>query len=137
MSDIVLPFLPAYTPKQAASLVIKKTSFKNARKFINALAKRDLILVKERPGNEVEIWDIDFDEPIFKDFVPYRLPKKESSATNGSSHSSSTLPEGATDDEIGQKLKKVELYKPQASLTPIFKSNDARLATTSRVCFVF
>jgi translation initiation factor 2D len=129
MSDLVLPFLPAYTSKQTASLVIKKTSYKNARKFIKALEKRKLVLVKEKPGNEVDIWDIDFNDPTFTDFVPYRLPRKQSYASNGVSQLHDDGQESTADDAIGQRLRKVDLFKPNASVLPIFKSNKARCVT--------
>jgi len=127
MSTLVLPFLPIFTPQQAESLVIKKTSYKNARKFIKSLDKQKLVLTKERPGNEVDILDIDFEDASIKDFQPYRLPKKETSAEKSNSNSNGAESAGV-DDSIGQKLKKVDLYKPHDKLADIFKASNARYA---------
>lgn len=122
MSNLVLPFLPAFTPKQVEALQIKKTSWKNIRKFIKFLEKQKLVLAKERPGNEVDILDIDFEDTAFKDFQPYKLPKKgtQSSTTNANT----TADSGPTgDDAIGQRLKRVELYKPERGVVTIFKNS--------------
>ena len=119
MASFVLPYLPIFTPKQAESLVIKKTSWKNARKFIKALHKEKLLLSKDRPGNEVDVLDVDFEDGAFQN----RLPKKETSA--GSSNGPKA-PSGNSegDDSIGQQLKKVDLFRPKDSLAPLFKSAD-------------
>jgi len=127
MSTLVLPFLPIFTPQQAESLVIKKTSYKNARKFIKSLDKQKLVLTKDRPGNEVDILDIDFEDTSIRDFQPYRLPKKQTSTEKSNSNSNGTESAGV-DDSIGQKLKKVDLYKPHDKLADILKASNARYA---------
>ncbi|KAF4313667.1 RNA binding protein ligatin tma64 [Botryosphaeria dothidea] len=128
MANLVQPFLPAFTPAQAASLQIKKTSFKNIKKFIKSLDKTQLVKSKDRDGNEVVILDIDFHDQAFKDFKPYRLPKKETAA--GSSlgrgdKANATASASGDDTSIGQKLKKVELFKPKEKLAPIFSAASA------------
>ncbi|EOD52216.1 putative rna binding protein ligatin protein [Neofusicoccum parvum UCRNP2] len=121
MANLVQPFLPAFTPKQTASLQIKKTSFKNIKKFIKSLDKAQLVKSKDRDGNEVVILDIDFTDQTFKEFKPYRLPRKENA---GGSSKANTVASG-DDTSIGQKLKKVELFRPKEKLAPLFSSASA------------
>ncbi|EKG11222.1 Translation initiation factor SUI1 [Macrophomina phaseolina MS6] len=133
MATLVQPFLPAYTPAQAASLQIKKTSFKNIKKFIKSLDKAKLVKSKDRDGNEVVILDIDFADPAFKDFKPYRLPKKDtaggSSLGRGEKATTTATPGsssgGGDDPSIGQKLRKVELFRPKEKLAPLFTAANA------------
>lgn len=120
MSALVLPFLPAFTQKQTESLVIKKTSWKNARKYIKALDKQKLLLSKDRPGNEVDVLDIDFKDLAFQDFRPYKLPKKETGGSQSKNGTSTGAETG--DDSIGQKLKRIELFRPKDSLAPLFET---------------
>ena len=118
MSNLVLPFLPTFTPEQAAALQIKKTSWKNTRKFLIALGNKKLVLIKEAK-NEAVVRDIDFDDPLIKDFEPYRLPKKEPSV-NASTTAANKSTAGNDDLSIGQQLKIQNLYKPRDSLSDIF-----------------
>ncbi|KAL1648786.1 hypothetical protein SLS58_001966 [Diplodia intermedia] len=128
MATLVQPFLPAFTPKQTASLQIKKTSFKNIKKFIKSLDKARLVKSKDRDGNEVVILDIDFNDATFKEFKPYRLPKKDTaggaSAGRGTTATATAGPSGE-DTSIGQKLKKVELFRPKEKLAPLFTAANA------------
>lgn len=126
MSNLVQPFLPAFTPEQAESLQIKKSSFKNIRKFIKSLDKKKIVKSKDRDGNETTILDIDFDDQAIVNFKPYRLPKKETMAGTSlgrGEKATSTIDTG--DDSVGQKLQKVEYYKPKERLLPIFASANA------------
>ncbi|KAI9700115.1 MAG: hypothetical protein M1836_002649 [Candelina mexicana] len=118
ISNLVLPFLPIFTSAQAASLQIKKTSWKNVKKFVKSLDKEQLIKSKDRNGGETVILDIDFDDRAFTTFVPYRLPKKEPTAVAGGGVEASGRTAG--DDSIGQELKRMELYRPKEKLSPIF-----------------
>ncbi|KAI9679211.1 MAG: hypothetical protein M1817_005230 [Caeruleum heppii] len=122
MSNLVLPFLPIFTPAQGASLQIKKTSWKNAKKFIKHLEKQHLLRSKDRNGGETVVLEMDFDDPAVAEFVPYKLPKKES----GQQHETS---EGAPsrDQSIGQQLRRIVLYKPTEKLAPVFDAAHASL----------
>jgi len=122
MSSLVLPFLPAFTAKQTEALQIKKTSWKNIRKFIKFLEKQKLVLAKERPGNEVDILDIDFEDATFRDFQPYRLPKKGTTSSPMNGNANVTDSGSTGDDAIGQHLKLIHLYKPDRGILTIFKS---------------
>ncbi|KAI9837416.1 MAG: hypothetical protein M1838_004827 [Thelocarpon superellum] len=119
MSDLVLPFLPTFSPTQTASLQIKKTSWKNLKKFIKFLDKEKLIRSKERNGGETVVLDVDFDDVRVVNFAPYSLPKKESS--HGKAMTSDT---GSGDASIGQQLKQLTLYRPKEKLRPIFEASQ-------------
>ncbi|KAK7533560.1 hypothetical protein IWX49DRAFT_571989 [Phyllosticta citricarpa] len=125
MSNLVQPFLPAYNPAQAASLQIKKTSYKNIKKFIKSLDKAQIIKAKDRDGNEAVILDIDFEDQEIKNFKPYRLPKKE--ASSGGKASTPAVPGDGSDNSVGQELKRVELFKPKERLSPLFVAVKADL----------
>lgn len=138
MSTLVQPFLPAFTSSQTQALQIKKSSWKNIKKFMKYLDKQKLVKTKDRDGNEVVILDIDFDDQAILDFKPYRLPKKESGAGAGSSKGGLAEASNASSDEpsIGQKLQKLELYRPPTKLSAIFEvggSDSRRLYTTSEL----
>lgn len=122
MSQLVQPFLPTYTPARAASLQIKKTSWKNLKKFVKSLDKQKIVKCKDRDGNEVVILDIDFKDRQIEQFVPYRLPKKDVSSTsaNGKSAASSSA-----ESSVGQKLKLVSLLRPKEKLAPILHASQA------------
>ncbi|KAF2016472.1 eukaryotic translation initiation factor SUI1 family protein [Aaosphaeria arxii CBS 175.79] len=123
MSLLVQPFLPTYTPARTASLQIKKSSWKNIKKFIKHLDKQRIIKSKDRDGNEVVILDIDFADQNIQSFTPYRLPKKDSpssAAANGKPAAPS-----ASETSVGQKLKLVSLLRPKEKLAPIFNASKA------------
>jgi translation initiation factor 2D len=128
LSSLVQPFLPAFTPQQASQLQIKKTSYKNVKKFIRSLDKEKIIKSKERDGNEVVIFDIDFEDPAIVDFTPYRLPKKETAAGTalgrGTKATEVAQPNGG-DSAIGQTLKIVTLYKPKEKYAPLFEPSNS------------
>lgn len=126
MSNLVQPFLPAFTPQQANSLQIKKSSYKNIKKFIKSLDKAKVVKTKERDQHETVILDIDFNDPSIADFIPYRLPKKETA--NGTSlgrGAKATTEIDTADSSIGQKLEKQQYYKLKDRLLPLFESADA------------
>lgn len=128
ISNFVLPYLPIHTPARAASLHIKKTSWKNAKKFIKALEKQKLLKSKDRDGGECVILDIDFDDETFTSFKPYSLPKKEThgAESGGGGGGKAIAASGSPrDDSIGQKLQRVNLFRPKEALSPIFDESNA------------
>jgi translation initiation factor 2D len=116
MSQLVQPFLPTHTPARTASLQIKKSSWKNIRKFIKHLDKQNIVKSKDRDAHEVVILDIDFKDAQLEAFVPYRLPKKEAPAT-------ASAP--AAESSAGQKLSIVSLLRPKEELAPILQASKA------------
>ena len=128
ISNFVLPYLPIFTSAQAASLHIKKTSWKNAKKFIKALDKQKLLKSKDRDGGECVVLDIDFNDENFTSFKPYRLPKKETQgAESGGGGGGKAVAAGGSpsDDSIGQKLQMINLVRPKEALAPIFEASNA------------
>lgn len=123
MSQLVLPFLPTYTPAQTASLQIKKSSWKNVKRFLKYLDKQMIARCKDRDGNEVVLMDIDFKDRQIAAFVPYRLPKKDA-PTSASTNGKPAAPMGA-ESSVGQKLKLVSLLRPKEKLAPIFHAVKA------------
>ncbi|KAF2744558.1 hypothetical protein M011DRAFT_449267 [Sporormia fimetaria CBS 119925] len=121
MSVLVQPFLPTYTPARTASLQIKKTSWKNAKKLIKYLDKLLIVKYKDK-GTEAVILDIDFNDRHIKEFVPYRLPKKETAAVASSDKPAAPQ---SVDMALGQKLKLVSLLRPKERLAPILTAVKA------------
>ena len=130
ISNFVLPYLPIHTPAQAASLHIKKTSWKNAKKFIKALEKQKLVKSKDRDGGECVILDIDFDYQTFTTFKPYQLPKKETQGADSGGGGGGKAVVGVgtpSDDSIGQKLQKINLFRPKDAFSPIFEASSTSI----------
>lgn len=123
MSQLVQPFLPTYTPARTASLQIKKTSWKNIKKFIKFLDKQLIVRSKDRDGNEVVILDIDFKDRQIESFVPYRLPKKDTTAATSANGKAAASP--SAESALGQKLKLVSLLRPKEKLAPILNASKA------------
>ena len=123
MSLLVQPFLPTYTPARTASLHIKKTSWKNIKKFIKYLDKQKIVKSKDRDGNEVVILDIDFKDRQVEAFVPYRLPKKD--APVGASAGGKPAAPLSGESSVGQKLKLVSLLRPKEKVAPILNAAKA------------
>ncbi|CAO2648552.1 Nn.00g078190.m01.CDS01 [Neocucurbitaria sp. VM-36] len=123
MSQLVQPFLPTYTPARTASLQIKKTSWKNIRKFIKYLDKQSIVKCKDRDGHETVILDIDFKDRQIGEFVPYRLPKKD--APPVASASGKPAAALASESSVGQKLRLISLLRPKEKLAPIFHAVNA------------
>lgn len=128
ISNFVLPYLPIHTPAQAAALTIKRTSWKNAKKLLKALDKAKLLKSKDRDGGECIVLDIDFNHPSISSFVPYKLPKKDTPGVESGGGGGGKAVAGGTppkDDAVGQKLNKIELFRPKDAFAPIFESSEA------------
>ena len=123
ISNHVMPYLPIHTPEDAAQLLIKKTSWKNVKKFIKYLDKRLLVKSKDRNGGETVVLDVDFNDRAIAEFTPYRLPRRVTTTTDSAANGASTSV--GADSSVGQKLKIILLYKPKDKLTPIFESAQA------------
>lgn len=134
MSLLVQPFLPTYTPARTASLQIKKTSWKNIRKFIKFLDKQQIVKSKDQNGNEMVILDIDFKDRQVEAFVPYRLPKKDA-PTQAVANGKPAAPLAA-ESSVGQQLKVLSLLRPKEKVAPILvatKSDPRGLYTPSEL----
>ncbi|KAK5109216.1 hypothetical protein LTR62_007198 [Meristemomyces frigidus] len=123
MSNLIQPFLPAFTPEQKEQLQIKKTSWKNIKKFIKAMDKEKKLKSKEKDGHETVILDIDFKDAIFTDFKPYRLPKKETLNGTAQGRGDKAVEQiDSGDDSIGQNLQVITLYRHSSKLQPLFEA---------------
>lgn len=126
ISNLVLPYLPIWTAADASSLQIKKTSWKNARKFIKTLDKHKLLKSKDRDGGETVVTNIDFESSAFTTFVPYKLPKKAAADPEGGGGGGDKSSASSSDDSIGQRLSKLSLFKAKEQFSPVFKVSNAR-----------
>ncbi|QIX01662.1 hypothetical protein AMS68_007179 [Peltaster fructicola] len=134
MSNLVQPFLPAFTPEQSQQLQIKKTSWKNIKKFIKSLDKEKIVKSKEKDGHETVILDIDFEDIAITTFRPYRLPKKETAAGTSQGRVDLATDQIDTgDNAIGQKLEIKTFYKPTAKLSPVFLKSESDLLSAAAV----
>ncbi|KAL2796747.1 hypothetical protein BJX66DRAFT_323820 [Aspergillus keveii] len=125
ISNLITPYLPIYTAQQAQFYQIKKTSWKNVKKFIKYLDKQVLVKSKDRSGQETVILDVDFDDRRVLNFVPYRLPNKNALESAGKSTAAGKKPAttGDGDPAVGQTFIVQNLYRPTSKLTPtIFPS---------------
>jgi translation initiation factor 2D len=121
VSDYVLPYLPIFRAEDATAFQIKKTSWKNAKKFIKALEKEQLLKAKDRNGGETVILDVDFNDAAITTFRPYPLPKKETSKGEANGHADSNI----SSDDIGQSLKRITYLKPKDKLLPLFPTTGS------------
>ncbi|KAK2750364.1 hypothetical protein FQN57_003844 [Myotisia sp. PD_48] len=113
ISNIITPYLPIYSPNQAQYYQIKKTSWKNVKKFIKHLDKNKLVKSKDRSGGETVIMDTDFDHVAINEFVPYKLPKRTSpKGANGAPEKAANAP------DIGQTINVKTLHRPTGKLVP-------------------
>lgn len=109
-------------------LHIKKTSWKNAKKFIKALDKQKILKSKDRDGGETVVLVIDFDNPSIETFVPYKLPKKDTSGaeTGGGGGGAAILAASSSgDNSIGQRLSQINLFRPKEQLSQVFEASNA------------
>ncbi|KAJ5717087.1 hypothetical protein N7488_002733 [Penicillium malachiteum] len=131
IANLITPYLPIYSAQQAQFYNIKKTSWKNVKKFIKQLDKLQLVKSKDRSGQETYIMDVDFGDHRVERFVPYKLPSKGMLDNSGKSTPSDGKKPAATDGSdpsVGQTFNVQTLYRPTGKLTPdIFPA----LSTTS------
>ena len=134
MSNLIQPFLPAFTPEQAQQLQIKKTTWKNIKKFIKSLDKEKVLKSKEKDGHETVILDIDFEDRAVLDFKPYRLPKKETMGGASQGRGEKATDQIDTGDEsVGQKLHVASYFRPTSKLQPLFSNASKQLFTPPEV----
>jgi len=111
---------------------IKKTSWKNTKKFIKHLDKAQLVKSKDRNGGETVILDADFEDEKVKTFTPYKLPKpKVQEGVHGNSESQSTS--NGSDPSLGQKLAIQTLYRASSKLVPDLIPSKTTYYTSSQI----
>jgi translation initiation factor 2D len=120
IANLITPYLPIYSAQEVQFYNIKKTSWKNVKKFIKHLDKMKFIKAKDRSGGETYVWDVDFDDQRIDRFVPYKLPSKAALESGNKSASEGKKP-AATDDAdpaVGQSLTVQTLYRATGKLCP-------------------
>ncbi|KAF7590597.1 hypothetical protein BBP40_002634 [Aspergillus hancockii] len=120
ISNMITPYLPIFSAQQAQWYQIKKTSWKNVKKFIKYLDKQLLVKSKDRSGQETIILDVDFNDRQVEQFVPYKLPSKNAlENAKKPAGSANKKPETTGGDPaVGQTLTVQTLYRPTQKLTP-------------------
>ncbi|KAJ5291330.1 hypothetical protein N7478_000581 [Penicillium angulare] len=121
IANLITPYLPIFSAQQTQFYTIKKTSWKNVKKFIKYLDKLQLVKSKDRSGQETYIWDIDFDDHRVERFVPYKLPLKgllENVGKSTPSDGKKPAATGGADQSVGQTLNVQTLYRPTSKLMP-------------------
>lgn len=121
ISSLITPYLPVYSSQQAQFYNIKKTSWRNVKKFIKHLDKLQLVKAKDRSGQETYVWDVDFDDQRVERFIPYKLPSKSALDTASkpvASEGKKSAAAGDADPSVGQTLTVQTLYRPTGKLTP-------------------
>ncbi|KAI1854990.1 hypothetical protein JX265_012345 [Neoarthrinium moseri] len=98
---------------------IKKSSWKNVKKFIKHLDKTGLLKSKDRSGGETVILDIDFDDAQVTGFRPYTLPKPKATASDsGADKARASDASSSSDPSIGQKVTIQTVYRASSKLVP-------------------
>lgn len=114
-SYMVTKMIQPYLRSQSPHYAIKKTSWKNTKKFIKHLDKQKIIKSKDRNGGETIILDIDFDDAQIKSFIPYKLPKPRADDSVGHH---STIANGVGLSSSNQTLTIQQLYRASTKLVP-------------------
>jgi translation initiation factor 2D len=111
---------------------IKKTTWKNTKKFIKHLDKIQLVKSKDRNGGETVILDVDFNDEKIKSFTPYKLPKaKVQEGAHGSGESQSAVNGG--DPSLGQKLAIQTIYRASSKLVPDLIPSKTTFYTAAQI----
>ncbi|CAG7916511.1 unnamed protein product [Penicillium olsonii] len=132
VANLITPYLPVYTPQQVQFYNIKKTSWKNVKKFMKHLDKLKLVKSKDRNGQETVILDVDFEDQRVQRFVPYRLPSPRALEGTKASSSEGKKPAASDDSDpsVGQTITVQNLYRPSGKLMPtVFPALAAGNAT--------
>jgi translation initiation factor 2D len=117
-SFIIANMIQPNLRSQSRHYNIKKTSWKNAKKFIKELHKQKLVLSKDRNGGETVILDIDFDDAQINGFRPYRLPTPKAPAADAGASTADAGQSSNSSASAGQKINVQLLYRPSSKLVP-------------------
>ncbi|KAL6243543.1 hypothetical protein RBB50_009536 [Rhinocladiella similis] len=112
---------------------IKKTSWKNTKKFIKYLDKSVLVKSKDRNGGETVILDVDFQDDKVRNFTPYRLPKPKPQHASGTSDGTQPASNGGGDPSVGQRLSLQTVYRASSKLVPDLIPSKTTFYTSSQV----
>lgn len=112
---------------------IKKTSWKNAKKYIKHLDKSGLVKSKDRNGGETVILGVEFDHQQIVGFVPYKLPSPKTGEVKQSTAGSSTDSSSSSDPSKGQKLIIKICYRASSKLVPDLLSSKTDFYTAQQI----
>ncbi|KAM0818185.1 putative SUI1 domain-containing protein [Seiridium cardinale] len=113
---------------------IKKTSWKNAKKFIKHLDKDKLLKSKDRSGGETVILDIDFNDAKVTGFRPYPLPKPKTNNTQAAqSQGQPSGPSSSNDPSVGQKITIQSVYRASSKLVPTLLPSKTEFYSAQQV----
>lgn len=117
-SFIIASMIQPNLRSQSRHYNIKKTSWKNVKKFIKELHKQKLVLAKDRNGGETVILDIDFDDAQISGFRPYRLPTPKAPAAEGGASTGDAGQSSNSSASSEQKINIRFVYRPSSKLVP-------------------
>lgn len=113
---------------------IKKTSWKNAKKYIKHLDKSGLVKSKDRNGGETVILGVDFDHQQIVTFVPYKLPSpKADDAKQSTAGSATDGTSSSSDPSKSQKLVIKICYRASSKLVPDLLSSKTDFYTAQQI----
>lgn len=132
-SFLVANMIQPHLRFQTQHYTIKKTSWKNIKKFIKYLDKSALIKSKDRNGGETVIVDVDFHDEKIRNFKPYRLPKPKSQGTTTGHEDTPTTSNGGADPSLGQKFTLQTVYRASSKLVPDLLPSKTTFYTSSQI----
>jgi translation initiation factor 2D len=112
-SFLIANMIQPHLRSQNQHYTIKKTSWKNVKKFIKHLDKQQLVKSKDRNGGETVILDVDFEDRQITQFTPYALPK-----TRGDESGDGPAANGNADSSLSQDFTLQYLYRASSKLVP-------------------
>lgn len=112
---------------------IKKTTWKNAKKFIKHLDKAQLLKSKDRNGGETVILDIDFDDAQVTAFRPYTLPKAKPTGAEASAAKPQNGDVSTADSSVGQKITIQTVYRASSKLVPTLLPSKTEFYTAQQI----
>lgn len=119
--------------QQSQHYNIKKTSWKNAKKYIKHLDKSGLAKSKDRNGGETVILGIDFDHQQIASLVPYKLLSPKTGDVKQSTAGSSNESSSSNDPSMGQKLIIKTCYRASSKLVPDLLSSKTDFYTAQQI----
>ncbi|KAJ4315872.1 hypothetical protein N0V84_008141 [Fusarium piperis] len=132
ISNMIQPYLRSQNPQY---YIIKKTSWKNAKKFIKHLDKLGLVKSKDRNGGETVILDIDFGDELVTGFRPYNLPKPKAPGSESAKagEQGSGQASSSNDSSLGQTVTIQNIYRLSPKLVPTLLPSKTEFYTAQQV----
>ncbi|KAK5071707.1 hypothetical protein LTR64_004514 [Lithohypha guttulata] len=132
-SYLIANMIQPHLRNQSPQYTIKKTSWKNTKKFIKHLDKQQLLKSKDRNGGETVILDIDFNDQAVRTFQPYRLPKPKAADTSEDAAGGGAVKDTGTDQSLNQRLTLQTLYRASAKLVPELLPTKSQFYTAQQI----